>query len=64
MQESINKALASADFVVSDLQEALAQANAVARPEGPSVADKAMAVYLAGCLETARKLQSDLARIS
>lgn len=64
MQETITAATQSAAFVVSDLQEALAQANAVARPEGPSVADKALAAYLAGCLEAARKLQSDLAMIS
>ncbi len=65
INESITKASQGVWFVVSDLEAALQQLNALPLPpEGRTMANRAAVAYVASCLDAARKLQSDLAKIS
>jgi hypothetical protein len=64
MNENLTKAVESAAFLIGDLQAAWSDANSIDRPEGRSVGDRVLLAYLGDCLEMARKLQSQLLRIS
>lgn len=64
MTESITKAAQAMQFVTGDLLAAARDAAAVERPEGQSVRDRALAAYLADCLDLARKLEQKLRLIA
>lgn len=64
MQEQILTATDTMDHVVSDIQAAMKIANAIERPEGRTLADKATSAYLAECLAIATQLRERLAMIA
>ncbi len=65
INEHIHDATVQVERAVTDLEDALYLLNALPLPpQGRTMADRAAVAYVASCLDAARKLQSDLAKIS
>ncbi len=64
INEHVIAATQTASLVVSDLENALHQLNGLRASVRRTMSDKAEAAYLQSCLDAARRLQSDLAKIS
>ena len=66
MDESITKAAQTANFIVSDLEEAWRAVRIAtkARPEGKNLFDKATEAYLSQLIIDARALESKLLAIA
>ena len=61
--EQITKAQQCADMLVSDIQQAYKASLEIVKPEGRNRRDNALTLYLAECLDMARKLNSRLANL-
>lgn len=60
LNELVTKATQNMQFVSGDLRTATKMAHEINRPEGPNLRDRALAAYLAECLDLARKLENKL----
>lgn len=56
----ISKAQEHAHALAYELAKAHQDANAIERPEGRNVMDKALTAYLAECLDASRRLEAKL----